>query len=91
LDYLLEKIWDGLKLLRIYPRKKGNPPDWNEPFILRKGATVESLCIHIHENMKKNFKYAFVWGKSVKYSPQRVGLSHKFCDEDVVQIFAAVI
>lgn len=31
-------------------------------------------------------KYAWVWGSSVKYQPQRVGLDHILCDEDVVQI-----
>ena len=35
-----------------------------------------------------NFNYAIVWGKSVKQTPQRCGIKHQLCDEDVVQIFA---
>jgi uncharacterized protein len=41
--------------------------------------------------MKKNFKYAWVWGQSTKHSPQKVGLQHLLGDEDVVQVVAAII
>jgi len=45
----------------------------------------------IHKDMAKNMKYSFVWGKSTKHSPQRVGLNHKLSDEDVLQIIATVV
>jgi len=34
----------------------------------------------------KNFKYALVWGTSVKHNPQIVGKEHLLEDEDIVQI-----
>jgi len=37
-----------------------------------------------------DFASAFVWGKSVKYSPYRCGLSHVLADEDVIQMFKKV-
>ena len=36
--------------------------------------------------MIKDFKYAMVWGTSVKFNPQKVGKEHQLLDEDVVQI-----
>ena len=42
--------------------------------------------MQIHKALLKDFNYSFVWGKSVKYSPQKCGLNHELCDEDVVQI-----
>ena len=35
----------------------------------------------------KEFKYANVWGQSVKHNPQRVGVLHELKDDDVLQIF----
>jgi ribosome-interacting GTPase 1 len=37
-----------------------------------------------------NFKYALVWGSSVKHSPQKVGKEHVRFDEDVVQLVKKV-
>ncbi len=33
----------------------------------------------------KHFKYALVWGTSVKHRPQKVGRDHVLQDEDIVQ------
>jgi len=34
--------------------------------------------------MLKEFRYALVWGMSVKYNPQKVGKDHQLLDEDIV-------
>ncbi|KAJ0988580.1 hypothetical protein J5N97_006936 [Dioscorea zingiberensis] len=87
LDGLLEKIWEYLDLTRIYTKPKGMNPDYEDPVILSsKRRTVEDFCNRIHKDMLKQFKYALVWGSSVKHTPQRVGKEHELDDEDVVQI-----
>jgi small GTP-binding protein len=86
---LLEKLWEMLGLVRIYTKKKGCPPDLGDPLILTKGRGGYSvrLAIHqIHRSIINSFKCAYVWGKSTKHDPQRVGLDHELCDEDVMQI-----
>lgn len=65
------------------------PPDFEEPIVLRKnkgGYTIAAAVNQIHRDLQQNFKEAIVWGKSVKYSPQKCGLSHVLADEDVLQI-----
>ena len=71
---------------RIYTKKRGNRPDFEDGLIMRNGSTVEHICHGIHRTLVDQFKYALVWGTSAKYSPQRVGLTHLCEDEDVVQI-----
>lgn len=86
MDYLLERIWDDLSLIRVYTKKPGAPPDFEDCLILRKGVSVEHVCHSIHRTLVSAFKYAIVWGQSTKFSPQRVGLNHVMGDEDVICI-----
>ena len=85
---LLSAVWKELKMIRVYTKPKGSIPDVNEPVIMKKdkGCTVNHFCLKIHKTLADNFKYAWVWGTSVKFNPQKVGKEHKLHDEDVVQI-----
>ncbi|XP_019613924.1 PREDICTED: developmentally-regulated GTP-binding protein 2-like isoform X1 [Branchiostoma belcheri] len=86
LDYLLEKMWEHLALIIVYTKRRGCPPDFGDGIIMRRSCSVEHVCHSIHRQLKSQFKYALVWGTSVKYSPQRVGLQHVMCHEDVIQV-----
>ncbi|KAG5728541.1 Developmentally-regulated GTP-binding protein 2 [Termitomyces sp. T112] len=85
LDYLIERMWDDLKLVKIYTKKRGAHPDLSDPICLRKGATIENVCNGIHRSLVTNFRYGLVWsvfifllaallntldrGKSSKFAP----------------------
>jgi len=89
LDGLLEEIWSRLNLIRVYTKPKGQIPDYGAPVILRndeKHTTIEAFCNKLHKAIIREFKYALVWGVSVKFNPQKVGREHRLRDEDVVQI-----
>ncbi|KAK5975797.1 Developmentally-regulated GTP-binding protein 1 [Trichostrongylus colubriformis] len=88
MDYLLEKIWEYLALVRVYTKKPGHAPDLGpeDGIILRAGCTVEHCCHALHRTLASQFRYAIVWGTSTKFSPQRVGIHHKLDHEDVIQI-----
>jgi small GTP-binding protein len=94
LDRLIDRIWDYLRLTRVYTKRRGQPPDLKEPIVMtagRYGVTVESLCSHIHKDIINSFKFALVWGTSVKHTPQTCGLSHMLHDEDVVQVVTMTV
>lgn len=91
LDALLEKIWEYLDLIRIYTKPKGSLVDFSEPVVMkREKATVEQLCKRIHKQLLQQFRYAWVYGSSVKHNPQKVGKDHVLEDEDIVQIVKKV-
>ena len=86
IEELKEKIYEKLKFIRIYMRPKGGETDFKEPFIAREGDTVEDICNKLHRRLRREFRYGLVWGKSVKFGGQRVGLTHIMQDEDVLTI-----
>jgi uncharacterized protein len=86
IDALKEAIYQKLGFIRVYMRPKGSGTDYDEPLIIKKGATIQDVCNKIHRNMTKNFRYGLVWGKSAKFAGQKVGLDHKLADEDVITI-----
>lgn len=88
LEYLQQVLWEHLRLVRIYTRSRGSPPnlDPKEAIFLSGGATVADICLQIHKDMLEKFNYAIVWGRSVQHCPQRVGKDHALADEDVMQI-----
>jgi len=84
IDLVKEKIYEKLDFIRLYMRPKGGETDYKEPLIIRRNSTVEDVCNKLHRSMKKEFRYGLVWGKSVKFGGQRVGLQHILQDEDVL-------
>jgi len=90
-DDLLEKMWEYLNLLRVYTKPKGQLPDFEDPVVLsQEKHALEDFCNKIHRSLTKDFKYAYVWGQSVKHNPQRVGIDHVLSDEDIVQVIKKV-
>ena len=83
---LQERIYEKLRFIRVYMRPKGGETDFEEPLIAREGDSVEDICNKLHRRMRREFRYGLVWGKSVKFGGQRVGLNHVLQDEDVLTI-----
>lgn len=86
IDDLKEEIWRQLDLVRLYTKRRGIQPNFDDPMVVRSQSTILQVCDAIHRDMKNQFKYALVWGSSAKHSPQKCGLQHPVHDEDVVQI-----
>ncbi|MDA4124113.1 MAG: GTP-binding protein [Thaumarchaeota archaeon] len=86
LQALREEIHRRLDFVRVYMRRRTGETDFEEPMIVKNGSTVLEVCGKVHRNMKDDFKYAQVWGKSVKFGGQRVGLTHRLMDQDVLTI-----
>ena len=86
IDTLREAIYNKLGFMRIYLRPRNGEVDYVEPLIARQGSTILDVCNKLHRDMQKEFKYALVWGKSVKFEGQKVGINHCLTDEDILTI-----
>ncbi|KAF9270576.1 P-loop containing nucleoside triphosphate hydrolase protein [Marasmius fiardii PR-910] len=93
LDYLVDRMWDDLNIVKIFTKKRGAHPDLDDPVCMRKGSTIEDVCDSIHRSLAPNFNiltsascYGADRGKSSKFNPhaQKVSLNHQVQDEDVV-------
>ncbi|MEM3526556.1 MAG: TGS domain-containing protein, partial [Candidatus Jordarchaeaceae archaeon] len=76
----------SLNVIRIYTREPGSTVS-EKPLVIKKGATVKDVAKKLHSRFIKNFKYARIYGKSVKFDGERVGLDHVVEDNDIVQFY----
>lgn len=86
LDELKIAIYDRLKLIKVFLKPRNGSPDFEEPLIVTAGSTISDVCRKIHQKFAGEAKYALVSGKSVRFSPQRVGMDHVVQDRDIVTI-----
>ncbi|MEM4944136.1 MAG: TGS domain-containing protein [Saccharolobus sp.] len=85
IEKLPKLLFEMLEVIRVYTKEPGEEPT-KEPLVLKKGATVLDVAKKLHSSLAENFKYARVWGKSVKYQGQKVGQSYVLEDGDIVEI-----
>lgn len=87
LDYLLETLWEYLSFIRVYTKKPGQPPDFNDCLILRRGVSVEHVCHSIHRTLAQVLKYALVWVNEFLFSKFLTWCLSKFSKFVVFVIF----
>jgi ribosome-interacting GTPase 1 len=85
LDILGEKIYEKLEIMRIYSKPPGKEPDLGQPFVLKKGSTIEEFASKVHKDFSQRLKTARIWGTGV-YDGQMVGKDHVLNDEDIVEL-----
>ena len=82
---LRQSIYDALGVIRVYTKKPGKPADYEAPFTIPQGGTVEDLAGKVHRDLLDGLKYAKVWGESA-HDGQTVGREHVLADRDLVEL-----
>jgi hypothetical protein len=85
IEELKKKIILELGLIRVYSKDPAKKPA-EKPVVFTKEASVRDVCEKIRKDFVARFLFAKVWGKSVKFPGQQVGLGHKVRDKDIVEI-----
>ncbi|NHJ31961.1 MAG: TGS domain-containing protein [Asgard group archaeon] len=86
LEELKKSLFEFLKVIRVYTKPPGKKPKLDEPFVIRKGATVSDVAEKIHTSFLKRFRYAKIWGTSTTHDGQQVGLDHIIHDKDIIEL-----
>ncbi|MCZ2856345.1 MAG: TGS domain-containing protein [Candidatus Bathyarchaeota archaeon] len=88
LEKLGAELFRALDIMRIYTKEPAKKEPSPKPFILTKGSTAADLARLIHTDFYRSFSYARVWGKRLRFSPQKVGASFVLEDKDIVELHA---
>jgi uncharacterized protein len=80
-------LFRNLRVVRVYTKTPGHPPDRQRPFTLRPGQTVEDVARLVHQDLLRTLRFARVWGKS-GFDGQQVGREHAMEDGDIVELHA---
>lgn len=85
LEQLGETVFARLNIMRIYSQAPGRQPDFDSPFVMPAGSTVEQFAREIHHDFYDKLKSARVWGEGV-HDGQLVARDHVLHDGDVVEL-----
>jgi len=85
IDLLKQKIFQYLRILRVYSKLPGKKVDHNDPFIFNWGSTLMDMARSVHKDFAENLKFARIWGKG-KYQGQKVNREYVLQDEDVIEL-----
>ena len=86
LEELKEKIWEKLRLIRVYLKPKEGKPDFDKPLILKESQTLRGALKKIPPHVSEGVKSALIWGPSASFPAQKIGLSHKLSDQDTLTL-----
>ena len=86
LEALRNAIYAALDVVRVYtklPTKKD--PDYDRPFTVRRGGTLQDVAELVHRDFAQNLKSARVWGSHIHPGTSVKG-DYVLHDKDVVEL-----
>ena len=73
--------------IQIYLKEIGKKPDLDVPMIMMHGCTLRKVCERLHKDFVAKFRFARIWGSSVKFAGMKVmKIDHALHDNDIVEI-----
>jgi hypothetical protein len=86
LEDLRQRIYNLLQIVRVYSKVPGKKPDYESPFVLKKGGNILDLARQVHKDFAEKLNYARVWNKQGTISGLRVTRDYVLNDEDTVEL-----
>ncbi|MBS3157703.1 GTP-binding protein [Candidatus Woesearchaeota archaeon] len=87
IDRLKDLIFERLNFIRIYLKEVNKKADLDVPLIMLKGSSIKDVCLKLHKDFLQKYKFARVWGKSVRFEGQKIMKpEHVLMDGDILEI-----
>lgn len=84
MDKVKKQIYQFLDIIRVYTKVPGQPPDMDDPIVLKRGSLVVDAARSIHKDFAANLKYARIWGTN-KFKGQKVEREHVLEEGDILE------
>ena len=86
IEELKDFIYENLGFMSVFLKPQGQEADLIEPMIVKDDSTVRDVCVSLHRDFIRKFRFARVKGPSAKFDWQRVGLDHQLKHNDLLTI-----
>lgn len=87
LEEVRRAAFEMLDMIRAYTKSPGKKPDFDEPVVLKRGATVIDFAATIHKDFAKSLKFARIWSKDPeKFEGQKVNRDEVLYDGDIIEL-----
>ena len=77
-------IFESFNKIRVYTKEPGKEKS-NRPIILNPNSRVKDVAEKILKGFSKKIRETKIWGPSSKFAGQKVGLTHKIKDLDIIE------
>jgi len=84
IEELKRKIFESLKIIRVYPKEPKKEVNFESPFVLKRGTKLIDFVKEINEEWVERFKGAKLYEKDLK-SFKVVGKYYELKDEDIIE------
>ena len=88
LEGLAKWLFDALEVVRVYTKAPGRPPDYGQPFTVRRGDTVYDVARMVHQEIADSLKFGRLW-RNASTNGRQVGRDYRVADRDVLELVTA--
>lgn len=85
LDGLAAWLFGALGVVRVYTKAPGRPPDFGQPFTVRRGDTVYDVAYLVHQEIAESLKFGRLW-RAPSRNGRQVGRDYRVEDRDVLEL-----
>ena len=85
LEALARWLFEALEVVRVYTKAPGRPPDFGQPFTVRRGDTVYDVARMVHQEIADSLKFGRLW-RNAAANGRQVGRDYRVADRDVLEL-----